>query len=91
MSAELIYKKTLEQLAENGSAEARLALTLGKTIPVQDFSKAIEAVCGCLVDANDELGVALAYNDEEWTRKTDSAIERARTEIAKALAVLATK
>lgn len=85
MNAELIYKSVLERFAEQGNAEAQLALELGKKAGAGvDFGPVKQEVCGALRRANVALGEALGYNDTKWTRNTDRAIEQARDEIAKA-------
>jgi hypothetical protein len=88
MNAELIYKSVLERLAAAGNAEAQLALDLGKKAGSIDFSQTKQEVCGALRRANNALGEALGYNDSEWTRKTDRAIEVARDEISRAFTAL---
>lgn len=92
MTAEMIYKQVLEQLAAAGNPEAKLALSLGSnTSPEPDIKKLSINVCNRLNQANRELGAALAHNDRKWTRDTDRAIERARENINSALTILATR
>jgi hypothetical protein len=91
MSAELVYKKALEQLAEAGNADAKFALALGQPLQVPSYVDVVSAVCKCLKSAHKELGDAIALNENEWCHSTDEAIERARADITEALSILATR
>jgi hypothetical protein len=87
MAAELIYKNALELLAANGNPIAQYALQLA--VGSASVEVVVNDVCSHLTTAQDELADALKFNEDEWSKKTDSAIERARSEINAALVVLA--
>lgn len=89
MSALKVYYLTLKKLADEGNAEASLALTLGENVGQGGSAEVTRSVCAKLTRANSDLGEALRHNDVEWSRKTDRAIERARCEIAEALSIMA--
>jgi hypothetical protein len=91
MSAELVYKKTLEQLAESGSAEAKLALTIGESMTTPDMSQAVTAVCNCLKSAQAQLARALDYIGDGYDSNAESAVESARSDVTEALVALALK
>lgn len=86
MIAEEIYKAALEQLAQNGNQEAKLALDLG-TRASSSIGRAGE-VKAQLQGAHSALLRALGHNDMSWTRATDRAIEDAMRNIAQALSIL---
>jgi hypothetical protein len=73
MSAVTVYYVTLKKLADEGNAEAALALKIGENVG----------------HANTELGDALSVNDSKWSKETDRCIERARSLITAALSVMA--
>ncbi len=89
MSALKVYYVTLKKLADEGNAEAALALRIGENIPGEDFSDVARSVCRQLTEANDELGNALSKNDRCWTAATDRCIERARAAITQAFSLMA--
>lgn len=91
MSAELIYKKALEQFAEAGNAEAKFALAVGESLQKPDLKQAIAAVCNCLKSANNQLGQALDYIGDSYESSAESSIEQARADITEALIVLANR
>jgi hypothetical protein len=90
MSALKVYYVTLKKLADQGNAEAALALQIGENVGSEpDISSMTRGVCAHLARADSELGDALSYNDTKWTKATDRAIERARSAINSALSVIA--
>jgi hypothetical protein len=90
MSALKVYYVTLKKLADQGNAEAALALQIGENVGSEpDFSSMTRGVCAHLATANSELGDALSQNDVKWTKETDRAIERARKSITAALSIMA--
>lgn len=91
MSAELVYKKALEQLAEAGNAEAKFALAVGEDLQKPDLKQAIAAVCNCLKSANNQLGQALDYIGDSYESNAESSVEQARADITEALIVLANR
>ena len=91
MSAELVYKKALEQLAEAGNAEAKFALSVGEALQTPDISLALVAVCNCLKSAQASLARALDYIGDEYQSNAETAVEGARSDITEALVALALK
>lgn len=86
MIAEEVYKAALEQLAQGGSQEAKLALDLGTR--ARSSCGRAEQVKIMLRNAHSDLLRALGHNDMSWTRSTDRAIEDAMRNIAQALSNL---
>lgn len=91
MSAELVYKKALEQLAEAGNTEAKFALLVGEALLTPDMSQAIASVCACLKSAQASLAKALDYVGDGYDSSAESSIEGARADITEALVALARK
>lgn len=90
MSALKVYYVTLKKLADQGNAEAALALQIGENVGGEpDISSMTRSVCQKLARANSELGNALSVNDSKWSKETDRCIERARAAITEALSVIA--
>ncbi len=92
MSKKLIYKETLEKLADQGNILATEALSRAQEIdgPKPRVSKkTVREICAILSEANADLARALSYNEDRWTRQTDYRIEDARQGIVNVLAKLA--
>jgi hypothetical protein len=90
MSALAIYKATLENLAQQGNEEAKIALRLAASQPEPvDFSRVTNNVCEELAIAQRALGNALRHNDRSWNRDTDASIEESRRHITRAITVMA--
>jgi hypothetical protein len=89
MSAVTVYYVTLKKLADEGNAEAALALKIGENVGHANTADMTRMVCANLTRANSELGDALSVNDSKWSKETDRCIERARSLITAALSVMA--
>lgn len=89
MSAVTVYYVTLKKLAEQGNAEAALALKIGENVGESNTAGMTRRVCQSLETASDELGDALRVNERSWSRETDRCIERARSSITEALSIMA--
>lgn len=90
MSALKVYHVTLKKLADQGNAEAALALQIGENVGSEpDVSAMTRDVCQKLASANSSLGDALSANNTQWTKSTDRHIECARRSITEALSIMA--
>jgi hypothetical protein len=89
MSAVTVYYVALKKLADEGNAEAALALKIGENVGHANTADMTRSVCANLTRANSELGDALSANDTKWTKETDRCIERARSLITAALSFMA--
>jgi len=81
--AEEIYRFTLEQLAESGNEQAKLALAMAGRLgrPAGDPAGAIKS----LQYAQERLARALSHNDQSWNRSTDARIHEAQAAITEAI------
>lgn len=89
MSALTVYYVTLKKLADEGNAEAALALKIGENVGSSNTADMTRIVCTNLTRANCNLRDALSINDSKWSKDTDRYIERARSAIAESLSIMA--
>ena len=80
-TASEIYKVALEQLAETGNEQAKLALAMAAKFP----SSSNESAMCDLQNAQNALQRALATNSDEWSTSTDRRIGEAQALITSAI------
>lgn len=85
MTKEQIYQAVLEELADAGNEQAKLALSIAKKLNSLDGKSQI---INELKDANIALGHALGHNDSKWTKSTDVCIKNAQNNIVNVVAMI---
>ena len=82
-----LYETVLLKLAQEGNADAKLALELGTSIP-EDKSVDVSSISRDLRNAVSHCGEALRKNGYEWCSGTDRSINEAVSSITSALSRL---